>query len=62
MFVPGKPFQPNIIFASKVRAYLSEAPFRCSPLGYAPRLTHNPIVERLATDKHPSLLQTFVNY
>ncbi len=25
MFVPGKPFQPNLMFAGKARAYPSEA-------------------------------------
>ncbi len=25
--VPGKPFQPNLMFADKARAYLSEVPF-----------------------------------
>ncbi len=27
MFVPGKPFQPNLMFAGKAGAYLNEAPF-----------------------------------
>ncbi len=30
---PGKPFQASLVFADKARAYLSEAPFRCSTLG-----------------------------
>jgi hypothetical protein len=38
--VPGKSFQPRLMFAGKVRAYQSEAPFRCSFLGKAPGLTH----------------------
>ncbi len=39
MFIKGysafhaKPFQPSLMFADKAGAYLSEAPFRCSPLG-----------------------------
>ncbi len=33
MSVSGKPFQASQMFASKDRAYLSEAPFRCSTLG-----------------------------
>ncbi len=33
VFVPGKPFQPSLMFADKARAYPSEAPFRCSTLG-----------------------------
>jgi hypothetical protein len=35
-FVPGKPFQPSLMFAGKaypVGAYPSEAPFRCSIVG-----------------------------
>ncbi len=31
--VPGKPFQPNLIFTNKSGAYLSEATFRCSIIG-----------------------------
>ncbi len=37
MFVPGK---PNLLFASKAGADLSEVPFMCSTLGSAPDLTH----------------------
>jgi hypothetical protein len=33
MFVPGKPFQPSLMFAGKAGAYPSEAP-------KAPGLTH----------------------
>jgi hypothetical protein len=40
MFVPAQAFQPILMFAGKERAYLSEAPFRCFTLGYAPGLTH----------------------
>ncbi len=29
---PGKPLQPNLIFASKARDSSSEAPFSCSTL------------------------------
>ncbi len=29
MFVPGKPLQLNLMFASKATAYPSKAPFRC---------------------------------
>jgi hypothetical protein len=28
------PFQPSLMFAGKAGAYSSEAPFRCSTLGY----------------------------
>ncbi len=40
VFVPGKPFKPSLMFAGKARAYLSEAPSRCSTLGYSPGPTH----------------------
>ncbi len=64
MFVPAKPFQPNLMFAGKARAYPSEAPFRCCILGYAPGLTHKhkTKLERLARDKHSRLLRNSVNY
>jgi hypothetical protein len=48
MFVPG-----SLMFASKDRAYLSEAPLRL------PALTS---VKRPSRDKHSSLLQEFANY
>jgi hypothetical protein len=32
VFVPGKPFQPSLMFVSKAKTYPIEAPFRCSPL------------------------------
>jgi hypothetical protein len=33
VFVPGKPFQPSLMFAGKVGAFLSGALERCSTLG-----------------------------
>jgi hypothetical protein len=33
LFVPGKPFQPSLMFFSKAKACLSEAHFRCPTLG-----------------------------
>ncbi len=33
VFIPGKLFQPSLMFAGKAGAYPSEAPFRCSTLG-----------------------------
>jgi hypothetical protein len=44
--------------------YPSEAPFRFSCLGYSPGLTHKYLtrLEKLARDKHSSLLQKSVNY
>ncbi len=64
MFVPDKHFQPSLMFASKAGANLGEALFRCSTQGQAPDLTskHLTRLEKLASDKHFSLLQTFVNY
>ncbi len=33
VFVPGKPFQPSLIFVSKDGDYPSEAHFKCFTLG-----------------------------
>ncbi len=33
VFVPGKPFQPSLIFESEAGKYPSEAPFRYITLG-----------------------------
>ncbi len=64
MFVPGKLFQPSQMFAGKAGAYPSEASFSYSTLGCAPDLTdkHLSRLEKLARDKHSSLLRKFVNY
>ncbi len=53
-----------ILAPSIQTAYPSEAPFRCSTIGYAPSLTYTyqTRLERLARDKHSSLLQRSVNY
>ncbi len=53
-----------ILAPSIQTAYPSEAPFRCSTPGQAPGLTrtHQTRLERLARDKHSSLLQRSVNY
>jgi len=32
VFVPGKPFETSLMFASMTGVYLSETPFRCSTL------------------------------
>ncbi len=58
--VPGRPFQPNLMFVSKAEAYLSKAPFTNSTLLALPT---NIILgcERSTRDKHSSLLQTFIN-
>ncbi len=59
-----KPVKPSLIFMCKARAYLNEAPFRRSPIGWAPGLTHKhqTRLERPARDKHVSFYETFVNY
>ncbi len=64
MSVSGKPFQPSLMFVSRATTYLSEAPFRCSNIGQTPDLIHKhwTIPEKLARDKHASLLLKFVNY
>ncbi len=64
MFVPDKLFQPSLMFVGKSGAYPSEAPVGCSTLVSAPDLTHKhqTWVEKLARDKHSSLLLVFVNY
>jgi hypothetical protein len=61
MFGPGKRGQ---IFVSESGAYISETPFRCSTLGQAPCLApkHWTKLERLARDKHTSLLRTLIRY
>ncbi len=41
MFVLDMPFQPSLMFVSKVRAYLSEAPLRCPLYGMLLALTTN---------------------
>jgi hypothetical protein len=58
VFVPDKPYQPSQMFVGKAGVYLIEAPFRCFTLGKAPGLIHKHLtrLERLATDKHSSLL------
>jgi len=53
VFVPGKPFQPRLMFA---RAYLKQF----SGATIQGRLLALPRLDRLARDKHTSLLQKFV--
>ncbi len=38
MFVPGKPFQPSVMFVGKTGTYPFEEPFRYSTLEQAPGL------------------------
>ncbi len=32
-FVPGKPFQPSLMFVDKAKVYPTEVQFECSTLG-----------------------------
>ncbi len=59
MLVPGKPFQPNIIFASKHGAYLIEV---LQGRGSGVTHKHSTRLEKLAKDKHSNLLLKFVNH
>jgi len=40
VFVPGKPFQPSLMFARKVGDYPVKESFRWSAQGQAPRRAH----------------------
>ncbi len=64
MFVPGRPFQSNILSACKASALPSEMYFRCSTLGQAPNHTHKHQTRQLslAREKHSSLLRILINY
>jgi hypothetical protein len=64
VFDLGKPFQFSLIFAVKAGAYPSEAPLQVLLSTVAPGLTHKhwARLERLAKDKHSSLLQKSINY
>jgi hypothetical protein len=61
VFVPGKSFQPSLMFVGKARAYPSEVPFRCPTLGLALALPTN---IRLGWKGLPgtNTLQKSVNY
>jgi hypothetical protein len=52
MFVPGKPFQPSLIFLGKAGAYSSEAPISWL-------LT---MLKMFARKKQSNFLQAFINY
>ncbi len=62
MFVPGRSFQPSLMFVSKTGDYQSEAPLRHSTQGLALGLSHkhSARLETPAKDKHSSLLRSFV--
>ncbi len=53
-------FKPSLIFAGKVIAYPSEAPFSCSTLRSYPQTLDQ--AGKLTRDKHSSLLRKSVNY
>ncbi len=55
MFVPGKPFQPSVMFASKAGVYPCEG-----ALLSGLTLKHQTKLERPGRDKHTSLKQTLV--
>ncbi len=61
---PQQAFPASSLVCDKAGAYPSEAPFKCSTLGQAPGLAHehSTRLERLAKDKHSSLLRKSVNY
>ncbi len=64
MFVPGKLFQPNLMFVGKARGLpKSGSPQRCFNLvGPGLASKHWTRLERLAKDKHSSVLRRSVNY
>jgi hypothetical protein len=51
VFVPGRPFQPSLMFENKTGAYPIEAPFKCSTLRLTPGLTTN---MRLEYERQPT--------
>ena len=56
MFVPGKPYQPSLMFAGKGFQVLH------SRVGSLPHLQTLAKLERLTKDEHSSLLRKSVNY
>ncbi len=60
----GRPIQPSLMFVGKAKSLTqSRAPKRCqSRVGSSLTPKHLTWLERPASDKHSSLLQTFVNY
>jgi len=62
MFIISSSVCPGQAFSA--RTYLSEAPFVCSTLGWAPCLIHkrSTWLERLAWNRRSSFLRIFVNY
>ncbi len=64
MFVPAKPSKPNLMFVGKARSLPQRAtPDKMFHLGRLQPHSRTFIqLEKLAKDKHSSLLQKFVNY
>ncbi len=65
MFLPGKPFQPSLVFAGKARAYPGEAPapFRCPLYARLLDLLANTRLDRKGLPgTNTSLLRKSVNY
>jgi hypothetical protein len=64
VFVPGKPFQPCLMFAGKTRTNLSESTFQVLHHRVDSWPTHKHLIRlaKLAGNKHSSLLQKFINY
>ncbi len=64
MFVLGKPFKPSLIFVGEARSLpLSGAPERYfTQVASGLSCKHQTRLERLAMDKHSSLLRKSVNY
>jgi hypothetical protein len=60
VFVPGKPYQPSLMFVGKPRSLPeSGTPVRCFILVYGPTHKRKTTRDRLARDKHPSLLACY---
>jgi hypothetical protein len=55
VFVPGRPFQPSLMFTSRAGSYLSGTPPGLTLKRYT-------TVERHGRDKHSSLLGPFLSY
>ncbi len=64
MFVPGKLFQSTLTFVGKAGAYPRVEHLKGASLRLAPDLSHKHLtrLEKLARDKHSSLIRKFVNY
>ncbi len=63
VFVAIKPLHATLMFASKTRAYPSEAPSMCLTLGQSPDLTANirPAWDKCLSDSFESNMEFFLN-